>query len=87
MEKTVVQRIIDWTVENARSITDQNGVTHITIDHEEFRKEFDTYLDKERKQIINAGNTCISDWVNYDPERHGNEAPSGEQYYSQRYQK
>jgi hypothetical protein len=40
------------------------------------------FLEKEKKQIIDAGNKCISNWVMHDPERHGNHIPNGEDYYN-----
>ncbi|WP_241287525.1 hypothetical protein [Chryseobacterium indologenes] len=39
------------------------------------------FLEKEKKQIIDAGNKCISNWVMHDPERHGNNIPNGIDYY------
>ena len=56
MEKklTAVETMINWTIENAFTITGQDGITYIAIDHEDFRKEFDKYLELEKEQIINA---------------------------------
>lgn len=42
-------------------------------------------LEKERQMVIDAGDKCIKNWVNYDPERHGNESPSGKQYFNLTY--
>jgi len=52
--KTVLQDIIQWTIENAFNVEAQDGTTYIAIDHEEMRTKFDEWLEKEQKQIINA---------------------------------
>lgn len=43
------------------------------------------YLEKEKQQIIESYDLGIKDFCNHDPERHGNEIPSGEQYYNEHY--
>jgi len=40
-------------------------------------------VEKEKQQIIDAGDKCISNYLRHEPERHGNVMPSGEQYYEQ----
>jgi hypothetical protein len=39
------------------------------------------HLESEKQQIIEAYNKGQKDFVNYDPERHGNECKDGKQYY------
>jgi len=52
--KTVLQEIIQWTIENAFNVEAQDGTTYIVIDYEEMRTKFDEWLEKERKQIANC---------------------------------
>ena len=52
--KTVLQELIQWTIENAFNIEAQDGTNYIVIDHEEMRIKFDEWLEKEKKQVINA---------------------------------
>lgn len=39
------------------------------------------YMDKEKKQLIDAYSQGKKDLCNYDPERHGNKAPDAKDYY------
>lgn len=43
------------------------------------------YLKKEQEQLISAYDEGAKDFCNYDPERHGNESPTGDRYYSKTY--
>lgn len=52
--KTVLQELIQWTIENAFNVEAQDGTTYIAIDHEEMRNKFDEWLNKEKEQIIQA---------------------------------
>jgi 23S rRNA maturation-related 3'-5' exoribonuclease YhaM len=52
--KTVLQELIQWTIENAFNVEAQDGTTYIAIDHEEMRNKFDGWLEKEKEQIIQA---------------------------------
>jgi hypothetical protein len=51
---TVLQKVIQWTIENAENIESTNGDNNIVIDHEEMRKNFDDWLEEEKQQIIDA---------------------------------
>jgi hypothetical protein len=42
-----------------------------------------SFLEKEKQQIISSYNKGQKDFANYDPERHGNECKNGEQYYQE----
>lgn len=44
-----------------------------------------TFIEKEKKQIKQSFNDGISQYAQYDPERHGNEGPNPEQYYNNNY--
>jgi len=50
--KTVLQELIQWTIENAFNIKDQSGTHYIAIDCEEMRTKFDEWLQKEKEQLI-----------------------------------
>jgi len=51
---TALQDLIQWTIENAFNIESQSGNEYVAIDHEELRKHFDGWLEKERQQITDA---------------------------------
>lgn len=59
--KTVLQEIIQWTIENAFNIESQSGTTYIGIDYEEMRTKFDEWIGKEREQIAKAFNAASLD--------------------------
>jgi hypothetical protein len=42
-------------------------------------------LDKEKYHLIKAYEKGIQDFCTYEPERHGNERPKGEQYFNSTY--
>lgn len=76
--KTVLQELIQWTIENAFNVESQDGTTYIAIDHEEMRAKFDEWLEKEKKQVINA----------YDQDLYGGlnghrKFENGTEYYSE----
>ncbi len=48
---TVLQEVIQWTIENARNIEDQAGNHWIAIDHEEMRTKFEEWLEMEKSQM------------------------------------
>jgi len=50
--KTVLQELIQWTIENAFNIEAQDGTTYIAIDHEEMRTKFDEWLKRDKQQSI-----------------------------------
>ena len=50
--KTVLQEIIQWTIENAFNVEAQDGTNYIAIDHEEMRIKFDEWLQKDKQQSI-----------------------------------
>jgi len=70
--KTVLQELIQWTIENAFNVEAQDGTTYIAIDHEEMRTKFDEWLEKEREQITNSVKygfkdaTCTNPDVSFD---------------------
>ncbi len=72
---TALQELIQWTIENAFNIEGQDGVKYIAIDHEEMRKHFDTWLEKEKEQIIDAFEARRTDDSGYEI--------YGENYYNQ----
>lgn len=74
MEKTAMQELKDWLN------TPDGFYLSSKLDD-----KIDELIEKEKKQIIDAGNECISKWCLHNCERHGNEMPSGEQYYNQTY--
>ena len=39
-------------------------------------------LEKEKQQIIDAGDKTLTMWLLHDCERHGNEMPDGKMYYN-----
>ena len=51
---TVLQKVIQWTIENAENIESTSGTNYIAIDHEEMRKNFDRWLEEEKQQITDA---------------------------------
>jgi hypothetical protein len=55
MKTTVLQEIIQWTIENAFNVEGQDGNEYIAIDHEEMRAKFDEWLQKEKRQLIAFG--------------------------------
>lgn len=59
--KTVLQEIIQWTIENAFNVESQDGTNYIAIDHKEMRANFDKWLRKEREQIEEAFNNASLD--------------------------
>ena len=59
--KTVLQEIIQWTIENAFNVEAHDGTKYIAIDHEEMRTKFDEWLNKEREQIAEAFNDASLD--------------------------
>ena len=59
--KTVLQEIIQWTIENAFNVEAQDGTNYIAIDHEEMRTKFDEWLKKEREQIAESFNDASLD--------------------------
>lgn len=61
MKKTAMQELIQWTIENAENITAANGNTYIAIDHEEMRKYFDGWIEKEKQQLIAFGYSQIQE--------------------------
>jgi len=50
--KTVIQEIIQWTIENAFNVEAQDGTSYIVIDHEEIRTKFDEWLQRDKQQSI-----------------------------------
>lgn len=61
--KTVLQELIQWTIENAFNVEAQDGTNYIAIDYEEMRTKFDTWLEKEKKQVSNSVvNEDFLDW-------------------------
>jgi len=50
--KTVLQEIIQWTIENAFNVEAQDGTNYVAIDHEEMRTKFDEWLQKDKHQSI-----------------------------------
>ncbi|WFB67054.1 hypothetical protein [Chryseobacterium sp. WX] len=58
----------------------QSARTAVT-DLENLLEKGNDFLEKEKKQIIEAVNKGISNWVMHDPERHGNHIPNGKDYY------
>ncbi len=54
--KTVLQNVIQWTIENAINIESQDGTNYIAIDHEEMRTKFEQWLEEEKSQIVRAYN-------------------------------
>jgi hypothetical protein len=52
MKQTVLQELIKWTLENAFSVTAEDGTSIIAIDHEEMRDKFNEWLKKEEEQMI-----------------------------------
>jgi triosephosphate isomerase len=51
---TVLQKVIQWTIENAENIESVSGYTYIVIDHEEMRENFDKWIEEEKQQITDA---------------------------------
>ena len=70
--KTVLQELIQWTIENAFNVEAQDGTHYIAIDHEEMRTKFEEWLQKEREQITTAVKygfedvTCRSTDISFD---------------------
>lgn len=58
----------------------QSARTSVT-DLEKLLEKGNEFLEREKKQIIDAGNKCVSNWILHDPERHGNRVPEGIDYY------
>jgi hypothetical protein len=59
---TVLQKIIQWSIGNAKEIKTESG-TIISIDYEEMKKHFDVWLQEETEQIRDytvRGNRIIS---------------------------
>jgi len=52
--KTVLQDLIQWTIENAFNVEGQDGTKYIAIDFEEMRQHFEKWLEQEKKQITMA---------------------------------
>lgn len=50
--KTVLQELIQWTIENAFSVEAQDGTIYIAIDHEDIRTKFDEWLEKDKQQSV-----------------------------------
>jgi hypothetical protein len=50
--KTILQELIQWTIENAFTVEAQDGTHYVAIDHEEMRAKFDDWLEKEKQQLI-----------------------------------
>ena len=51
--KTVLQELIQWTIENAFNVEAQDGTNYIAIDLEEMRTKFDEWLQRDKQQSIN----------------------------------
>jgi hypothetical protein len=66
--KTVLQELIQWTIENAFNVEAQDGTTYIAIDHEEMRTKFDEWLEEEREQITNAVKYGFKDATSVNPD-------------------
>jgi triosephosphate isomerase len=51
---TVLQKVIQWTIENAKNIENKSGNNYIIVDHKEMKKNFDRWLEEEKQQITDA---------------------------------
>ena len=72
MGQTALQKLIEYMDNHSMSNTGT------------YRKAI-ALLHEENQGIVDAYDKGISDYCNYDPERHGNEAPSGIKYFNQKY--
>jgi hypothetical protein len=52
--KTTLEKLIQWTIENAFNIETQSGEKFIAIDYEDMKENFPEWLEKEKKQITDA---------------------------------
>lgn len=50
--KTILQEVVQWTIENAFNVTAQDGSTYVAVDHEEMRKMFDEWIERDKQQLI-----------------------------------
>lgn len=91
--KTVLKEFLDLLKEETKyyydvinnegnyNYEDVLGCKLAVTDIEALLEKGNVLLEKEKQQIIDAGNKCISNWVMHDPERHGNQIPNGNDYY------
>lgn len=79
-KKTAVQQIIDVLID-----TKETKCNHlheiIFFDGVLALIESGDFLEIEKLQTIEAYDNGVSDFANYDPERHGNESPNGVKYF------
>ena len=76
--KTTISKMIEWCIENAFNIEDQAGIQYIAIDYEDFRINFNEWLEKEKQQIINA-------YQEGESQEGWNDDIPAEQYYEDEY--
>lgn len=50
--KKVLQKIIQWTTDNAFTVEGQDGTVYTVIDLEEMRAKFDEWLQRDKQQAI-----------------------------------
>jgi len=79
-KKTAVQQLIDMLID-----TKETKCNHlheiIFFDGVLALIEAGEFLEIEKSQIIKAYENGVSDFADYDPERHGNESPNGVKYF------
>ena len=51
------------------------------------RRDMVKYLKNDRINLINSYQKGVEDFANYDPERHGNKIPNGEDYFNETFKK
>ena len=82
MGQTALQKLIDFINEDLEI----KGISLVKrAKLEKVKAKALSLLPEEKQGIVDAYDKGISDYCNYDPERHGNEAPSGINYFNQKY--
>ena len=51
---TSMNELIQWCILNAFNVESQDGIKYVAIDYEEMQSQMDYFLEKEKKQIIDA---------------------------------
>ena len=51
---TSMTELIQWCILNAFNIEGQDGTKYVAIDYEEMQSQMDYFLEKEKKQIVDA---------------------------------
>ena len=51
---TSMTELIQWCILNAFNVESQDGIKYVAIDYEEMQSQMDYFLEKEKKQIVDA---------------------------------